>query len=79
MHQKNYNWIENNVYKYRIEEVDATTIQAHDTIMHNDKMYTVCKKDIKNNSFMGKTIFGAQYNSGIRKIIKVIFYNPLFD
>ena len=38
-------------------------ISGGDTIIHNDKVVTVCNKDIK-RGFCGITIFGDSYRMG---------------
>jgi len=48
-----------------------STIKAGDTIIHNDKIYTVCKKDIITGGFFGITIFGDSYNAG-SKLVQVV-------
>ena len=54
--------------------VHISTIKAGDTIIHNGKESTVCKKDIKIGGFMGKSIFGDSYQSGY-KLVEIVLYN----
>lgn len=46
------------------------TIQVGDVILYNGKETTVCKKDIKHDRFMGRSIFGSAYPI----VTKVIYY-----
>lgn len=57
---------------FRFIQVHKSTIKAGDTILHNEKLMTVCSKDIKNNSFFGLTIFGDSYNMGNKLVLKGI-------
>ena len=42
-------------------EVNIEEIRAGDTILHNEKLTTVCDYDIKYCSLMGISIFGDTY------------------
>ena len=57
---------------FRFIQVHKSIIKAGDTILHNEKLMTVCSKDIKNNSFFGLTICGDSYNMGNKLVLKVI-------
>lgn len=60
-----------------IEEVHMAQIVAGDTIICGDeKMRTVCKKDIQHGGFCGITIFGSSYISGYQKVNRVQFIVP---
>ena len=54
-------------------EVHKSLIQSGDTILHNGKMMTVCKRDITRCSFMGICIFGDSYKSGYQLVKKMIY------
>lgn len=53
------------------EKVHIKKIKAGDTILHNDKLVTVCNKDIKQSNFLGRTIFGDSYSLGYKLVVKV--------
>ena len=73
-------WIEKDGYKYKIQLVHIDTIKVGDTIICEDgQMRTVCRNNIKYGGFMGTTLFGDSYHSGLKKVEKVIFFNPLTD
>lgn len=55
--------------KTREEHIDA--IKVGDTILHNDKLVTIGIKDIKDSTFLGRTVFGDSYCLGYKLIIKV--------
>ena len=52
--------------------VNIEEIRAGDTILHNEKLTTVCDSDIKYCSFMGNSIFGDTYVMGRKKVVKCI-------
>jgi hypothetical protein len=58
---------------YIVNEVHISQIKGGDTIIHNDEIKTVCFKDIKKCSFMGKTIFGDSYKLGTTLVKRVTF------
>lgn len=59
--------------QYNIQLVDVQDIKAGDIIICEDgNMRTVCKKDIKVDSFMGLCIFGNSYSAGHKKVKKVV-------
>ena len=57
------------------EEVHISQIQPGDTIFYDNKVRTVCKKDIKHGGFCGTTIFGDSFISGRKKVTKILFYS----
>jgi hypothetical protein len=60
-------------YNYDIKEVHISQINAGDTVLHNGEMKTVSGTDIKEDKFMGKSIFGDSYKLGHELVKKVIF------
>jgi len=56
-------------------EVHKSTIRPGDTVLHNEKLMTVCVNDIKKCEFMGLTIFGDSYMSGLKPVMKRILKN----
>ena len=59
-----------------VEQVDISTIKAGDTIFHNERLMTVCRRDIKVSTLMGCSIFGDSYHSGYKPVVKVHFLEP---
>ena len=59
--------------KHRIELVNISTIKAGDVILSGGKEITVTSKDIKEDDFMGRTLFGDSYNLGTLPVMKVIY------
>lgn len=57
--------------------VHISTIKAGDTIIHNGKESTVCKKDITIGGFMGTSIFGDSYRSGT-KLVEIVVYKRFY-
>lgn len=60
------------------EVVQASQIQAGDTIELNGVFHTVCGNNIKKCSFMGTSIFGMTYfpETGYQKVTRVKFAVP---
>jgi len=61
----------------KTEIVDMSTIKGGDTVMIDNKMRTVCNKDIKYCSFMGHSIFGSAFYEGYQKIKRVFICRAL--
>lgn len=61
-------------YNYKVENVHISTIVPGDTILCADgNLRTVCRKDIRKDSFMGRTLFGDPYRLGTVPVKKVTF------
>lgn len=58
----------------KVTEVRIEVIKPYDTVVHNNEVKTVTKKDIKYNKFIGFTLFGDSYNLGMRKV-KLVRFN----
>jgi hypothetical protein len=56
-----------------IKLTHISEIKSGDTIRHNGEMRTVSGTDIKGDSFIGKTLFGDNYNIGYKSVEMVIF------
>ncbi|EAA6844921.1 hypothetical protein DRX19_29025 [Salmonella enterica subsp. enterica] len=56
-----------------VTAVHISTISAGDTVLHQGKLRTVCRRDIKNSDFFGLMLFGDSYNLGAVPVKKVIF------
>lgn len=54
-----------------IEKINIASLMAGDTICHNNKEMTVCKKDIR-RGFCGLTVFGDSYRLGTIPILRVL-------
>ena len=59
-----------------LEKVHISAIKAGDTIFHNERLMTVCRRDIKVSTLMGCSIFGDSYHSGYKPFVKVHFLVP---
>lgn len=57
-------------------KVHISQIKSGDTILHNGQITTVCKNNIKHDSFMGTTLFGDSYRSGRILVTKIDFIVP---
>ena len=57
-----------------MEKIHISEIKFGDAILHNGEIKTVCVKDIKDNTFMGRTIFGDSYKLG-RTLVTRIHFN----
>jgi hypothetical protein len=57
---------------YKTKDVHISDIKQGDTVMYKNKMMTVGKKDIKNNSG-DWTLFGDSYKAGKDKVTLVLF------
>lgn len=55
-----------------IENTNIALIKAGDTVIHDRYTRTVCKKDVKHDSFMGHTLWGDSYCLGYKPVKKVI-------
>ncbi len=56
-----------------VTAVHISTISAGDTVLHQGKLRTVCRRDIKRSDFFGLMLFGDSYNLGTVPVKKVIF------
>ena len=59
----------------RTELVNIDKIEPKDTIVMSGLAYTVGKKDIRGDSFMGKTIFGNNFRDTNKMVERVLFMN----
>lgn len=53
------------------QSVHISQIKAGDTVLHNGEVKTVSGTDIKQDKFMGTTLFGDSYLLGNKKVTKV--------
>ena len=52
--------------------VHISQIEVGDTILHDGVPKTVCKSNIKWDSFMGLSLFGDSYHLGYKPVKKII-------
>ena len=57
----------------KYEDVSTSQIRPGDTILLYNNMKTVGIKDIKNDPFVGVTIFGTPFVESGRKVKRVLF------
>ncbi len=65
--------ISENGYLYKTSLTHISNITGGDTIIHDKQMRTVSKTNIKNDPFMGRSLFGDSYHSGNTLVNKVTF------
>ena len=56
-----------------MENVHISLIKVGDAILHDGKVRTVCKDNIQEGGFMGRSIFGDSYSIGYRLVQRVVF------
>lgn len=59
--------------EYTIKPTHISEVKAGDTILHNGEVKTVSGNNIKDNPFIGKTLFGDSYNLGYKQVQMVNF------
>ena len=62
---------------YKITKTHISNISQGDTIMHYGEMKTISGNNIKQDSFMGTTLFGDSYHLGYKLVDKVTFLTKL--
>ena len=60
----------------KLTEVHISLIKQGDTILLDGKMTTVSGNNISNCPFMGKSLFGCNYNGGRKLVTKITFLVP---
>ena len=58
---------------YSVEDVHISLVSAGDTVIHNGKLMTISKPDLKRDPLMGVSLFGDSYNLGTKPVTKVTF------
>lgn len=58
---------------YRIEKRHINDIKPGDTVLRGGELWTVTQRDIKHDSFMGRTLFGDSYNLGHELVSVAVF------
>jgi hypothetical protein len=55
-----------------IKDTHISLIRAGDTVFHDGKLRTVCRSDLKNDAFIGPTLFGDSYVLGVRPVQRLV-------
>ena len=55
-----------------MENVHISQIRIGDAILHNGEVKTVCNQTMKEDSFIGRTLFGDSYRLGTKLVIRVL-------
>lgn len=58
---------------YTTEPCHIDEIRRGDTVLHNGQLVTVGKENLKRGGFMGTTLMGDSYRSGLDPVIRVTF------
>lgn len=59
--------------KYKTIQTHISNIKPFDTILHTDGLIrTVSNSNIKQDKFMGVSLFGDSYNLGYKLVTKII-------
>ena len=58
---------------YRIERRHINAIKPGDTVVRYGEMLKVTSRDIENDMFIGRTIFGDNYNHGYSLVTVAVF------
>ena len=58
---------------YRIEKRHINAIKPGDTVLRYGELLKVTSRDIENDIFMGRTIFGDSYNYGYSLVTVAVF------
>lgn len=56
------------VEQYGAKPVHISDLRKGDTVIHNDMLKTVCRNDIKLDSFLGMCIFGDASKKYIQRV-----------
>ena len=65
--------------EYHIAMVDISLINKGDIVLHDGKLISVNKEDIKSCKFMGITLFGDSYSLGYKKVARVTMFHSKPD
>jgi len=61
--------------KYEIIKAHISQIRPGDTVLQNEELKTVGKKDIKKDSLLGVTLFGDSYHAGHKPVLKAEIFH----
>ena len=56
----------------RFEKTNVSNIRFGDTVVHHGQVKTVCKDNIKYGGFMGSSLWGDSYRSGMDPAIRIL-------
>jgi hypothetical protein len=59
-----------------VTEIHISQVTAGMTVRHNGEEKTVCKNNLKYNSFWGLTLFGDFYRYGYKKVTRIQYLVP---
>lgn len=54
------------------ELVNINDIKIGDTVLHDGKPMTVGNENIKQSTFMGRTLFGDSYHLGYKPVVRLV-------
>ena len=61
----------------KVEKIHVSRVRAGDTVFHEDKVRTVCIKDVGYDSFMGHKLFGDSHVLGRKPVHRLVMGTPL--
>lgn len=61
------------IKNYYIEQRHINDIKPGDTVLRDGELLTVTAKDINDDCFMGRTLFGDSYNLGYTLVSVAVF------
>lgn len=62
---------------YTTVNININSVKHGDTVIHDGKMHTVTRGNIKHSGFMGTTLYGDSYNLGHKPVKLVVFSEPV--
>lgn len=62
---------------FKFIPVHKNIIKHGDIISYNEKIMTVSRRDIKNDGFLGLTIFGDCFHLGKKLVMKGVYDDPV--
>lgn len=62
----------NGMEEFAFREMHVSLIRVGDTVFHDGKVRTVGRSDLKNDGFMGPTLFGDSYLLGLRPVLRLV-------
>lgn len=59
--------------KYTTVPCHINELRPGDTVLHNGGLITVCRRNLRRGGFMGTTLLGDSYRSGMNPVQRVLF------
>lgn len=59
----------------KTKQIHISQLRAGDTILHRGELKTVCKTDLTESDFMGRSVFGDSYKLGYEPVLLVTDLN----